>query len=86
MANGFYLAVPAGAVRVDATEGRFGVQAAAVALQDGKPAATHPLVELRGSFRRLLAGLLAVGADSESFSLGCAVTTPSLLFRRLEIV
>ncbi|MGD1146858.1 MAG: metallopeptidase TldD-related protein [Thermoanaerobaculaceae bacterium] len=85
LANGFYLAVPAGTVRVDAAEGRFGVHAAAVALQDGKPAAAHPLVELRGSFRRLLAGLLAVGADSESFSLGCAVTTPSLLVRRLEI-
>ena len=83
--NGFYVAAPAGLVRVDAAEGRFGVHAAAVALRGGKPVAAHPLVELRGSFRRLLAGLLAVGADSESFSLGCAVTTPSLLVHRLEI-
>ena len=70
---------------MDATEGRFGVHAAAVALREGRPVAAHPLVELRGSFRRLLAGLLAAGADSESFSLSCAVTTPSLLFHRLEI-
>ena len=83
--NGFYVVAPAGAVRVDAAEGRFGLHAAAVSLRGGKPVAAHPLVELRGSFRRLLTGLLGVGADSESFSLGCAVTTPSLLVRRLEI-
>ncbi|MBZ5587267.1 MAG: hypothetical protein LAO05_01765 [Acidobacteriia bacterium] len=85
VASGFYLAAPAGSVRVDATEGRFGVHAAAVALREGRPVAAHPLVELRGSFRRLLAGLLATGGESESFSLSCAVTTPSLLFHRLEI-
>jgi hypothetical protein len=42
-------------------------------------------VTLRGSLRRLLGALAAAGGDSESFSLACAVTTPSLLFRRLEI-
>jgi len=83
--DGFYVAVPAGTVRVDAAEGRFEVRASAIAIRHGKPTAAHPLVEVRGSFRRLLSGLLAAGADSESFSLSCAVTTPSLLFHRLEI-
>jgi PmbA protein len=83
--HGFYLAVPAGAVRLDAASGRFELRAAAVAVRHGKPATAHPLVTVRGSLRRLLGGLLATGGDSESFSLACAVTTPSLLFRRLEI-
>jgi predicted Zn-dependent protease len=83
--DGFYVVAPAGAVRLDGPQGRFGIRAAAVALRGGKPVATHPLIELRGSFRRLLTGLLATGADVESFSLSCAVTTPSLLVRRLEI-
>jgi len=83
--SGFYLALPAGAVRVDLASGRFALRAAAVAVRHGKPAATHPLVDLRGSFRRLLGALAATGGDAESFSLASAVTTPSLLFRRLEI-
>lgn len=84
--SGFYLALPAGAVRVDQVSGRFALRAAAVAVRRGRPAASHPLVDLRGSFRRLLGALAAAGGDAESFSLGSAVTTPSLLFRRLEIV
>jgi predicted Zn-dependent protease len=83
--SGFYLALPAGAVRVDHASGRFALRAAAVAVRHGKPAAAHPLVDLRGSFRRLLGALAATGGDAESFSLASAVTTPSLLFRRLEI-
>jgi len=83
--DGYYVAAPAGAIRVAPAEGRFELHAAAVALRSGKPVAAHPLVELRGSFRRLLAGVLAAGDDRESFALSCAVTTPSLLVRRLEI-
>ncbi len=83
--DGFYLAIPAGAVQLDVASGRFELRAAAVAVRHGRPAAAHPLVTVRGSLRRLLGGLTAVGGDSESFSLACAVTTPSLLFRRLEI-
>jgi predicted Zn-dependent protease len=83
--NGFYLALPAGTVRVDHASGRFALRAAAVAVHHGKPEAAHPLVDLRGSFRRLLGALAATGGDAESFSLASAVTTPSLLFRRLEI-
>jgi len=83
--NGFYLAVPAGPVRVEPGRLAFALRAAAVAIRRGRPVAAHPLVELRGSIRRLLAGLEAAGDDGEAFSLACAVTTPSLLFRRLGI-
>jgi predicted Zn-dependent protease len=83
--HGFYLALPAGPVEVDPGRGTFALRAAAVAIRGGAPVATHPLVTVRGSFGRLLAGLLATGRDSESFSLACAVTTPSLLVHRLEI-
>ena len=83
--DGYYLALPAGSVRLDAGSDRFALRAAAVTIRGGRAVATHPLVELRGSFRRLLAGLKAVGNDPASFSLACAVTTPSLLFRHLEI-
>ena len=82
---GFYLAVPAGPVRVEPVTGRFALRAAAVAVRDGRPTTAHPLVELRGSFPRLLRGLAATGGDTESFSLAGAVTTPSLLVRRLEV-
>ena len=83
--TGFWLGLPAGAVRVDPTGERFALRTAAVAVASGRPVASHPLVELRGTFRRLLAGLAGSGLDSQSYVLGCAVTTPSLLFRRLEI-
>ncbi len=83
--HGFYLALPAGSVRVDHASGRFALRAAAVAVSRGRAVAAHPLVDVRGSFRRLLGGLAATGGDLESFSLGCAVTVPSLLFHRLEI-
>jgi predicted Zn-dependent protease len=83
--TGFYLAIPAGVARVDPASGRFALRAAAVGVRHGRPTSTHPLVDLRGSFGRLLRGLAATGGDSESFSLASAVTTPSLLFRRLEV-
>jgi len=83
--NGFYLALPAGAIRVEQATGRFALRAAAVEVRQGRPAAAHPLVDLRGSFRRLLSGLAATGGDAESFSLASAVTTPSLLVRHLEV-
>jgi predicted Zn-dependent protease len=83
--EGFYVVMPEGAVHVERGTDRFALRAAAVAVRRGRGVATHPRVELRGSFRRLLAGLVAAGNDAESFSLACAVTTPSLLFHRLEI-
>ncbi|MFH1175824.1 MAG: metallopeptidase TldD-related protein [Acidobacteriota bacterium] len=83
--SGFALDLPAGEVPVDHDTGSFSLHAAALAIAGGQVAASHPLVELRGSFRRLLSGLAATGDDPASFSLACAVTTPSLLFRRLEI-
>jgi predicted Zn-dependent protease len=85
LGDGFYLVLPSGPARVDHGSGSFVVRAAAVAIRGGRPARAHPIVELRGSLRRLLGGLLAAGGDSEGFSLACAVTTPSLLVRRLEI-
>jgi predicted Zn-dependent protease len=83
--RGFYLALPAGPVRVDAANARFALRAAGVAVQHGRPVAAHPLLEVSGSFRRLLAALVVTGGDVESFSLASAVTTPSMLFHRLEI-
>jgi predicted Zn-dependent protease len=83
--SGFYLVLPAGPVRVDHASGRFALRAAAVAVRRSRALAAHPLVDLRGSFRRLLGGLAFTGGDVESFSLASAVTTPSMLFRRLEI-
>ncbi|HPS77706.1 MAG TPA: metallopeptidase TldD-related protein [Thermoanaerobaculaceae bacterium] len=84
--TGFWLDLPAGGVRIDPAGERFALRAAAVAMVSGRPVASHPQIELRGTFRRLLAGLAGTGLDSQSFSLACAVTTPSLLFRRLEVV
>lgn len=83
--TGFWLDLPAGGVRVDPTGERFALRVAGIAVASGRPVASFPLVELRGTFRRLLTGLAGTGLDTQSFSLGCAVTTPSLLFRRLEI-
>jgi predicted Zn-dependent protease len=85
LGSGFYLVLPAGPVRVDHPSGRFALRAAAVAVRHSRAVAAHPLVDLRGSFRRLLRGLAVTGGDVESFSLASAVTTPSMLFRRLEI-
>lgn len=83
--DGFWVDLPEGSVRVDATGERFALRAAAVAVKAGRPVFSLPVVELRGTFRRLVGGLAATGLDSQSLSLTAAVTTPSLLFRRLEI-
>jgi predicted Zn-dependent protease len=83
--DGLYLAVPAAGVRLDERHSRFTLPCAAVTIAGGKPVAACPLVEIRGSFRRLLGALEGCGAETESFALICAVTTPSLLLRRLEL-
>lgn len=83
--HGYYLNSPAGSLQLDGESGRFRLRVAAVAVEHGRPVATHPLVEVRGSLRRLLSGLAATGSDLESLALSCAVTTPSLLVHRLEV-
>ena len=81
--RGFLLDFPAGEVQVAGDA--FALRAAAFAVAAGRLTGTHPLVELRGSFRRLLHALAAVGDDERSFSRECTITTPSLLLRGLEI-
>jgi predicted Zn-dependent protease len=83
--DGLYLALPHGTVRSDADTGRFALRVGAVEIRQSCAVAAYPDVEVRGSFRRLLATLEARGADSTGFALGGAVTTPSLLVRRLEV-
>lgn len=83
--SGLWVDLPSGPLRVDWTGERFAMRAAAVAVSAGRPLASHPFVEVRGSFRRLLGGLSCTGMDSQSFSLAAAITTPSLLVRKLEI-
>ena len=83
--DGFWVDLPAGPVQVDASGERFTLRAAGVAVTAGRPMSSYPVVELRGTFRRLIGGLAATGLDSESLSLAAAVTTPSLLVRKLEI-
>jgi predicted Zn-dependent protease len=85
LGDGFYLPFAAGPLRADPGSGRFALRVAAVRIVDGRPTESFPLVDLRGSFRRVLGALEAVGDDPSSFSLACAVTTPALLLRRLEL-
>jgi predicted Zn-dependent protease len=85
LADGFHLLLPAGPVHVDPGPGSFSIRVAGLAVAGGRQVASHPFAELRGSFLRLLRGLAATGEDAAGFSLRCAVTTPSLLFRKLEI-
>ena len=81
--HGFLLDLPDGEVRVAGDT--FAMRAAALAVAGGRLGAAHPVVELRGSFRRLLRALAAVGDDDQAFARECAVVTPSLLLRGLEI-
>jgi predicted Zn-dependent protease len=81
--RGFVLDFPDGEVQV--VGDAFALRAAAFAIANGRMSGTHPIVELRGSFRRLLQALAAVGDDDCSFSHECTITTPSLLLRGLEI-
>ena len=83
--RGIFVPLCSGALTVD-EGGRFSLPVAAASVRRGRVTAVHPVAELRGSFRRLLAGLLAGGGDAQSFSLSCAVTTPSLLVRGLTLV
>ncbi len=83
LGRGFLLDFPDGEVRIDGSS--FALHAAATAITGGRADGAHPMVELRGSFRRLLGALDAVGDDDASFSLACTVTTPSLLIRGMEI-
>jgi predicted Zn-dependent protease len=85
LTDGFYLALPLGDPQLDPSSGRFSLAATALGIADGRVVSSHPGVELRGSVGRLLRNLEATGGDSASFSLTCAVTTPSLLVRGLEI-
>jgi predicted Zn-dependent protease len=83
LGDGLYLVLPGGSPRL--ADGRLTFTATGVSVRNGRPAATHTAIELRASTRRLLASLEATGGDPASFSLAAAVTTPSLLFRRLEV-
>jgi predicted Zn-dependent protease len=83
LGGGFLLDFPDGDARVDG--GAVSLRAGALAIAGGAAAAAHPVVELRGSLRRLLAGLDGVGDDDATFSFDCTVTAPSLLLRGLEI-
>ena len=85
LGDGLYLVLPASPVRCSERHGRFAVSCGAVLVAGGKPVSGCPLVEVRGSFRRLLSALEACGGDTERFALTLAVTTPSLLLRRLEV-
>ena len=84
LGRGVVAVLPATALEID-DSGRFSLQCAALHIEGGRPAGAYPLIELRGSLRRLLGGLAACGDDPTSHSLDCAVTTPSLLVRQLEI-
>jgi predicted Zn-dependent protease len=85
LGNGLYLALPAGATRVDERHGRFSLPCAATVIGGGRATGACPLLEIRGSFRHLLGALEACGSDTESFAFTCAVSTPSLLLRRVEL-
>lgn len=83
--EGVYAVLPAGPVHVDWDGNRFRLPAAGVTVRRGRPVRAHPVLEIRGTLKGLLRGLTATGDDDRSFSFDCAVTTPSLLFRRLEV-
>ncbi len=83
--DGFYLALPRGELRFEPGTGAFALLCSGLRIRHGRPAAGHAVLELRGSLARLLRGLEATGGDSAGASLTCAVTTPSLLVRGLEV-
>lgn len=83
LGDGIYAPLSAGPLRID--NGRFALPVAAVRMRHGRAAAAHPIVELRGTFRRLLSGLAGAGGDARGFSLSCSVVVPSLLIRKLEL-
>ncbi len=85
MADGWHLRAMAGGVRLDRARDRLVLPALGVRLRAGDAVQVWPRVELRAGCGRLLAALEAAGDDPASASLRAAVTTPSLLFRQLEI-
>jgi len=85
MSNGWHLRAVAGPVQLDRPRDRLVLPALGVRLRGGDPVQVWPRVELRAGCGRLLAALQAAGGDPASASLRAAVTTPSLLFRQLEL-
>ncbi len=83
--DGWHLRAIAGPVRLDRPRESLVVPALGVHLRGGEAVHAWPRVELRAGCSRLLAALEAAGNDPASVSLRAAVTTPSLLFRQLEI-
>ncbi len=83
--DGCVLLLPVTPPRYDPARKVLVLTAAGRALRRGRPAGGLPAVELRISFRRLLANVAAVGDDPASFSLAAAVTTPSLLVERVDV-
>lgn len=87
LGDGFHLLAPlASAARLELARARLVLPALGVVVERGQPAETAVGVTLRAGLGRLLAALEAVGSDTRSFSADFAVTTPSLLFRRLEVL
>jgi predicted Zn-dependent protease len=85
LGDGAYAALPLGEVVFDPGDGRFSVACTGLSVRAGRRFGDHAALEVRGSARSFLRGLRGVGGDSESFSLACAVTTPSLLVRGLHV-
>lgn len=85
MADGWHLRAMAGPVRVDRPRDRLVLPAVGVRMSGGEAVQAWPRVELRAGCGRLLAALEAAANDCLSLSLRAAVTTPSLLFRQLEL-
>lgn len=83
--DGWRLHSVAGPVRVDRERDCLTIPAAGVRLNRGEAVQAWPRVEMRAGCGRLLAALDAAATDSLSLSLRTAVTTPSLLFRQLEL-
>lgn len=85
LGDGFAAALPVGEVAVEPRTGSFELAVTGSLVRAGHPTAGVPAARLRGSLARLLAGIEACGGEAESFSLDCAVTTPAVLLRSLEI-
>lgn len=85
LADGWHLRAMAGSVQLDRARDCLTVPALGVRVCRGDAVQVWPRVELRAGCSRLLAALEAVGDDPASVSLRAAVTTPSLLFRQVEL-
>lgn len=85
LADGWHLRAMAGPVRLDRPRDRLVLPAVGVRMRGGEAVQAWPRVELRAGCGRLLAALEAAANDCLSLSLRTAVTTPSLLFRQLEL-